>query len=174
LAFITIVATLNKYKAPYAGLVTPNWTRDMGNLMLTFTMLWGYTSLSQYLIIWSGNLPEYISYYVHRSEGGWNAIGMANLLGQFFIPFFCLLSPRNKAQAGLLIKVCGFILAMRLLDMYYVIMPSMRGNPMFTFWDVLALVGIGGLWTFAFSSAIGKAPLLPDYDPRLWEAAHAH
>lgn len=174
-AFVTIIATLNKGKAPYTGIVTSDWTRDMGNLMLAFTMLWGYTSLSQYLIIWSGNLPEFITYYVNRSKGGWNAIGMATMLGQFFFPFFCLLSPRIKAQAPLLAKLCGWILVMRLLDMYYVITPAMRGTPMPSPWDFIALLGIGGLWTFAFCSTVAKSPLMPSYDPRLMEAsAHAH
>jgi len=174
-AFVTIIATLNKDKAPYAGIVKPSWTRDMGNLLLTFTMLWGYTSLSQYLIIWSGNLGETISYYVQRSNNHWNAIGMATVLGQFFVPFFALLSPRVKAQSKLLAQICGWILVMRLLDMYYVVMPAMRDLPLPSFWDLVAIVGIGGLWTWAFSGAVKEAPLLPAYDPRLTEVeAHAH
>lgn len=174
-AFMTAVATLNKNREPYDGPVTSSWTRDMGNLMLAFTMLWGYTSLSQYLIIWSGNLPEFITYFVRRSEGSWNAVGFAVMLGQFFIPFFCLLSPRVKAQAPLLAKLCGWILVFRLVDMYYVIMPAMRGTPVPSPWDVVALLGVGGAWVYGFSASIAKAPLMPSYDPRLTEAsAHAH
>jgi hypothetical protein len=174
-AFVTIIAALNKHREPFIGKVTTNWTRDMGNLMLTFTMLWGYTSLSQYLIIWSGNLPEYISYFVRRSENHWNAIGMATLLGQFFIPFFSLLSSRIKAQAPLLAKLCGWILVFRVVDMYYVIMPAMPGRSVMpVFWDILALVGVGGLWAWGFAKAVGSAPLTPSYDPRIVEAAHAH
>jgi hypothetical protein len=175
LAFITGIAVLNVEKRPYEGLVTHGWTRDMGNLMLVFTMLWGYTTLSQYLIIWSGNLPEFITYFVRRSEGNWNAIGLAVMLGQFFIPFFALLSPRMKAQPQLLAKVCGWILFFRMVDMYYVIMPAMRPSPVPSFWDLVALIGLGGLWVFGFSKAIRGVPLMPTYDPRLTEAsAHAH
>lgn len=175
LAFVTIIATLNKDKEPYVGLINPSWTRDMGNLLLTFTMLWGYTTLSQYLIIWSGNMTETISFYVQRSSNHWNAIGMATVLGQFFIPFLCLLSPRIKAQSKLLAQLCGWILVLRLIDMYYVIVPAMRDFPMPSVFDVVALVGIGGLWVSAFSAALRKAPLLPSYDPRLREVeAHAH
>ncbi len=174
-AFMTAIATLNKNQEPYRGIVTSNWMRDLGNLMLAFTMLWGYTSLSQYLIIWSGNLPEFITYFVNRSEGGWNAVGMAVMFGQFFIPFFCLLSPRVKAQAPLLAKLCGWILVFRVVDMYYVIMPAMRSTPMPSFWDFIAILGVGGLWVFGFSKAVSKSPLMPSYDPRLMEAnAHAH
>ena len=31
--------------------------------MLAFVMFWAYVSFSQYLIIWSGNLPEEIPWY---------------------------------------------------------------------------------------------------------------
>lgn len=174
LAFVTAIATLNKEREMFHGIVTNNWQRDMGNLMLAFTMLWGYTTLSQYLIIWSGNLPEFITYFVRRSENRWNAIGLAVMLGQFFIPFFSLLAPRVKAQAPLLARLCGLILVFRLVDMYYVIMPAMRPSPMPQFWDILAVLGVGGLWVFGFSSTVGKARLLPVYDPRIKEAAHAH
>lgn len=174
-AFVTMIATLNKSREPYHGVVTSSWTRDMGNLMLAFVMLWGYTSLSQYLIIWSGNLPEFITYYVNRSKMGWNAVGMAVLLGQFFIPFFALLSPRVKAQAPLLAKLCGFVLVFRVIDMYYVIMPAMQNRtPIPSGWDLVALVGLGGLWFFGFTRSVAQAPLMPSYDPRIKEAAHAH
>lgn len=173
-AFVTMIATLNKSREPYKGIVTSDWTRDMGNLMLTFIMLWAYTAFSQYLIIWSGNLPEFITYFVNRSERGWNGVGMAVLFGQFFIPFFCLLSPRIKAQAPLLAKLCGFILVFRLIDMYYVIMPAVQKSPMPSFWAPIAVIGLGGLWFFGFSKAVAQAPLMPSYDPRLQEAAHAH
>jgi len=174
-AFVTIIATLNKDREPFAGQVTPSWTKDMGNLMLTFTMLWGYTSLSQYLIIWSGNVPETISFYVARSNHHWNAIGMATVLGQFFVPFFALLSPRIKAQPQLLAKLCGWILVMRLVDMYYVIMPAMRETPAPSAWDFIALVAVGGWWVWGFANSLKKGPLAASYDPRLLEVeAHAH
>ena len=174
LAFVTIIATLNADRDPYREVVTKNWQRDMGNLMFTFTMLWGYTTFSQYLIIWSGNVPEYITYFVRRSENRWNAIGLAVMIGQFFVPFLALLSPRIKAQAPMLAKVAGWIIVFRIVDMYYVIIPSMRATPVPSLWDFVALIGMGGLWAFAFSKAIANRALLPSYDPRLTEAAHAH
>lgn len=173
-AFVTLIASLNKQREPFVGKITPNWTRDMGNLLLAFTMLWGYTSLSQYLIIWSGNLPEFITYYVNRSNNGWNAIGMAVLFGQFFIPFFCLLSPRVKAQAPLLARLCGLILVFRVVDMYYVIIPAVQKSPMPNGWAILGFVGLGSLWFYGFAKSVSKAPLMPTYDPRIQEAAHAH
>jgi hypothetical protein len=176
LALVSLILGVNHRREPYAGVVTPRLTRDLGNLMLTFTMLWAYTSLSQYLIIWSGNLPEFTVYYVNRSQGWWNAIGAAAIVGQFFIPFVMLLSPRVKATPMLLARLAGWILVLRLIDTYQVVIPTFRHAAGQNLWmDALALVGVGGLWLYAFTSSLAKAPLLPTYDPRLLESeAHAH
>ena len=63
-----LVLTLRKYK-PYSEIVTPVLTKDLGNMMLGFTMIWGYFTLSQFLIIWSANLPEEIAFFVGRFRG---------------------------------------------------------------------------------------------------------
>lgn len=176
LAFVTAIAAVQAEKEPYKAVVNHNLLRDLGNLLLAFTMLWAYTSLSQYLIIWSGNLPETTRYYVRREEGGWNGIGMALILGQFFFPFLMLLIPRTKAVARRLAFIAGWILVMHFLDMYQTILPEfaerVTAAPILT--DLLAFLAIGGFWLAAFSATIRKAPLLPVYDPRILETEHAH
>lgn len=179
MALTTLIVTLNKDREPYKGLVTPALSRDWGNLLLAMTMLWAYTSISQYLIIWSGNLAEFTGYFKHRSENGWGVIGLITIIGQFFIPFMALVTPRTKAVAKSLALVCGWILVMRLFDVYQVVVPAFfnfgRPNPIPMWTDIVALVGIGGLWVWAFSTQIARASLLPNYDARLKEAdAHAH
>jgi len=177
ISLTVILVAVNRNREPYKGLVTPNLTRDWGNLMLTLTMLWGYTSVSQYLIIWSGNLPEYTHYFVNRSHGGWNALGCALIFGQFFIPFFCLLTPRIKAVPMALARVAGWMLVMRIIEAFVLTTPAFadRPNPIPIWQDLLAVLGIGGLWLWAFSSVVRKSSLLPTYDVRLTEMeAHAH
>jgi hypothetical protein len=61
-------------------------------------MLWAYLSFSQYIIIWSGNLPEEIPWYLRRSRGGWQWIAVALALFHFAIPFFLLLVRRYKRR----------------------------------------------------------------------------
>ena len=68
--------------------------------MLAFTMLWAYMSFSQYLIIWSGNLPEEIPWYLRRTRGGWQWVALVLIVFHFFLPFFVLLFRENKRQAG--------------------------------------------------------------------------
>ena len=56
---------------------------DLGKMMFAFVMIWAYVNFSQYLIVWSGNLPEEISWYLARFRGGWGALGLAVLLFHF-------------------------------------------------------------------------------------------
>ena len=63
--------------------------RDFGNLFLLFTMVWGYFSFSQWVIIWSGNLPDEIDYFLHRFSDGWLYVGAFIIVFQFFGPFRC-------------------------------------------------------------------------------------
>ncbi len=171
MSFCTFILCANKDRAPYKSFVNPDLTKDLGNFMFMFTMLWGYTSLSQYLIIWSGNLPEFISYYVTRREGFWNVLGAFNIFSQFFFPFILLLAPRTKAVTSLLIKVAAWIFIIRMSDLYWNIIPDVRTTG-FHWTDIAALVGVGGVWFFVFGTEISKAPLTPQYDDRLNEVAH--
>jgi len=181
---------LNSKKEPFKDIVFPGLTRDVGNMMFAFTMLWGYTTVSQFLIIWNGNIPEFTQYFAKRSSGmhppgmeanNWGVLGMALIAGRFFIPFFLLLAPRTKRYTHLLVKVVGWIFVMHILDTYMLIIPAMYGRPEMgpissqTPWDFLALIGVGGLWLSTFAWQLQKAPVLVKYDNRLQEAkAHAH
>lgn len=184
LSFGALNLCLNKDKEPYKSIITPNLTRDIGNMMFVFTMLWGYTSLSQFLIIWNGNMPDTAAYYRTRSEFGWNVIGMILIFGQFLLPFMWLLAPRAKRVPSLLAKIAGWIFVMHILDTYMVVVPSLpvslgsehgRVPGQSLLLDVVSFIGVGGIWFYVFAKQVGKAALLPKYDTRLQEAAkHAH
>ena len=77
--------------------------QDLGSLQLAFVMIWAYVSFSQLLLIWSGNLPEEIEYYVPRLAGGWQFVAAFLGLCQFALPFVMLLSrdlKRNPRGSG--------------------------------------------------------------------------
>lgn len=182
---IVVILCLNAKKAPYTEVVGPNLTKDWGNILFMFTMLWAYTSVSQYLIIWNGNLPETASYFARRGVRGWNAIGMVTILGQFLIPWMTLLSPRVKRYPHLLRGIAGWIFVMHIVDVYLAIIPALphggfHGTGLFPgqniLWEALAFLGVGGLWFFAFARGVAETKsLLPTYDTRLQEALlHAH
>ena len=85
-----------------AGILKPRHFHDLGKLLLAFVMLWAYLSFSQFLIIWSGNLPEEIPWYVKRTTGSWGYVAIALVVGHFMLPFLLLLSQDLKKRGKLL------------------------------------------------------------------------
>jgi hypothetical protein len=175
LSFAVMLLGANHDRKPFAEVMSPALTRDLGNLLFVFTMLWGYVHLSQYLIIWSGNLPEFTTYFFYRSQGGWNMVGAALIVGQFFFPFIALLVPRVKRDPMLLARVAGWLFVMRIFDIYNFVVPFFRPTPVPVWMDVVAFLGLGGVWLAIFAREMAGAPILPQYDRRLQEALeHAH
>ena len=129
--------------------------KDLGNLMLAFTLFWAYISVSQYLITWSGNLPEEASYYLRRSNGGWNGLGGVLIVGHFLLPFLVLLSGKTKRSPILLSSVAAWLLLMRALDVYWIVVPSARpGSVMPTVLDVAVFAVLGAVWMLAYASQL--------------------
>ena len=62
--------------SPMSELLKPEQVHDHGKFMLAFIMVWAYFSFSQWLIIWAGNLPEEITWYIRRLNGGWGFVGL--------------------------------------------------------------------------------------------------
>ncbi len=171
LAFaILVLAMLAKYK-PISEVISPRQFHDLGTLMFAFVMLWAYVSFSQFLIIWSGNLPEEIPWYVHRLHGGYGVFAVTLLVFHFGVPFFLLLLRRMKRKAEVLSKIAAFMIVMRLVDLFWVVAPNFHPEKLHLHWmDVLAPLGIGGLWLAFFFWQLQSRALLPLHDPRLQEA----
>ena len=164
-------------RAPLADVVKKRHLHDLGKLLLAFTMVWSYFAFSQFLIIWAGNLPEEIPWYLKRLAGGWQWVALALVLFQFAAPFLLLLSASLKKDAKLLARVAALAVVMRLVDTYWTIIPAFRPGAIGVHWlDVVAPVGIGGIWLFVFLRQLERAPLVPIGEPELAEAlgeAHA-
>ena len=99
---VAVVICLSRAR-PMDEAATSDRLHDLGNLMLAFTMLWAYMSFAQYLIIWAGNLPEEIPWYLRRTRGGWQWVALGLALFHFFLPFFVLLFRETKRQSRLLV-----------------------------------------------------------------------
>ncbi len=186
LALMTaVLALLSRYR-PLSEMLDRGIFNDLGNLLLTFTMLWAYTSFSQYLIIWSGNIAEETPYYVYRTHGGWQAVALFLIIFHFFVPFMLLLSRRTKRSVRDLSTLAIAIVVLRLVDLHWTIVPQwLQGQhkisheaqvPRFALhWlDIVAPIGIGGIWIAAFLWQVKKRPLLPVHDPRLKEVSAHH
>jgi hypothetical protein len=141
-------------------------------------MLWTYFAFSQFLIIWSGNLPEEIRWYHPRIHGAWGAIALMVVVLHFAFPFLFLLSRSFKRDAGKLVIVAVLILVMRLLDFYWMITPNFTGEHFhFSWMDLVAPIGMGGLWLGLFARELTRRALVPINDPiyeTVLEQRHAH
>jgi hypothetical protein len=179
LAFVTLIVVRYKLarQEPYDTLVTPQVTRDLGNFLLTLTMIWAYFSLSQWLIIWSGNLPEEITFYLKRNSGTFLFIGALNIIFSFFVPFLLLLSGRNKGNRGTpstLAAICVLVLVMRIVDIFWVVIPVSRHPiaPMLT--DVAGALLAVGAFLVAFTVQVRQAAIVPHHDAPIVQEAVAH
>ncbi len=171
MSVVAIVVGTQAKTEPFARVVTPQLTKDIGNLMLTMTLLWAYFSFSQYLIIWSGNLPETISYWVERRQDGFENIGALLIAGGFFVPFLLLLSPRMKREPRNLAVIGVIILLVRFLDLHYNVYPMFSTHSVWPrLSDIGGLLFFGGVWCFLYSMFVTQAPLLVKNQPQLKEA----
>jgi hypothetical protein len=149
--------------------------RDLGNLMLAFTMLWGYMSFSQYLITYSGNLAEEVGWYIDRRQGNWGIISLALIPFHFFLPFLILLiGSRIKRNPARLAKVALFLIAMRFIDLFWWVAPTFRNHLSISAADLGAPLMIGGIWLWLWAGQVRDRYLVPLHDPRLEGALQPH
>ena len=171
LAFLIIVLVWLSRRPPLDRIVVPAHFHDLGNLMLAFVMLWAYFSFSQYLIIWSGNLPAEIGWYLHRLQTGWRAVGLVLILFHFAAPFIVLLSRKVKRQPELLVKVAIGILVVRLIDLFWLIAPEFHQRGVSVSWlDVVLPLTLGSIWLGCFVWQLRGRAILPLHDPEFDEA----
>ena len=95
---IALVIVLSD-RPPLKEYVTKQHLHDLGNMMFAFMVLWAYTSFSQFLIIWAGNLPDEIPWYLRRLRGGWGWVALAIVAFHFALPFALLLMRGVKRHA---------------------------------------------------------------------------
>jgi hypothetical protein len=176
LAFVIAVMANLSTEEPMRRIVAPLHFHDLGKLLLALVMLWSYFAFSQYLIIWSGNLPEEIGYYIHRTHGAWGAVIVTIAILHFGAPFLFLLSRNFKRKPGRLVLVAVLILVMRVVDLLWMLVPAFKEEHRWIWLDLIALLAFGGGWLALFTWQLSKRPLIPINDPQfesVMEQMHA-
>jgi hypothetical protein len=174
LAFAIAVLAMVYPSGALGEWVGPRQFHDLGKLLLAFVMFWAYLAFSQFLIVWSGNLPEEIPWYLERMRGGWGVVALLIVVGHFALPFALLLSRDLKHHAGLLAKVALVVMVMRLVDLVWLVAPTAEHHGFPVHWmDVVIPSGLVGAWVFAFARQLRSRPLMPVNDP-YFEEAFAH
>jgi hypothetical protein len=185
LAFaVGFTAWLVAYGPRSAEQADPDVWNDLGNLMLASVMFWAYLSISQWLLIWSGNLPEEITWYVRRSHGGWQVIAWLLGVCYFALPFLALLSRRVKRDRRGLIAVGAGLVVLSVVYHFWLINPvysarlagQYEGHGVLSLhWlDIAALAGVGGLTLAMFVWQLRARPLTPAPSPFAVEAEVTH
>lgn len=167
LAFSIVVVFLLSKLEPLSQVASPDRFQDLGNLLLAFVMFWAYLAFSQFLLVWVENLAQEIPWYLHRTVGGWEWVALSLILFQFSLPFVLLLSRTTKRRAGILSIVAIGVLFMHWVDLFWMVTPAFYPNRFHFHWmDIIAPIGIGGIWIAAFLWYLKDRSLLPLHDSR--------
>jgi uncharacterized membrane protein YciS (DUF1049 family) len=168
LAFAIVASSWLHRREPFRRWLAADHFHDLGNLMFAFLFLWAYTTFSQFLIIWSGNVAEETPWYLARTRGGWQGAAFALVLFHFALPFLLLLWRRIKRNTSVLPWVALLILAMRFVDVFWLVAPAFHPEGLVVHWlDVVVPIAIGGFWVAYFVQNLKGRPLLSLQDAKL-------
>jgi hypothetical protein len=133
--------------------------RDLGAFLLTAVVLWAYLAFSQYLVIWAGNLPREVTWYIIRGNTSWLWLGLLVIGMQFVLPFALLLSAQAKRNSRLLAGLAVAILFASLLDQFWQVAPVFHPAGLAVHWlDLVLPAAIGGIWLAAFAWLLERTP----------------
>ena len=171
LAFSIVIASLLHKNGHVAKALSTDRFHDYGTLLYAFIMLWAYLAYSQFLIVWSANLPEEIPYYLQRFGAGWQGVTLLLVAGHFVLPWLLLLFRSTKRNTGRLVAVACLMLVMRFLDVFWLVAPWVKQGAFGVHWmDIAAVLAVFGLWVGAFCYLLKGRAVLPVGDPYLPEA----
>jgi hypothetical protein len=170
---IVLAAFLARHE-PFSRWLAPRHFHDLGNLTLAFVMLWAYVSFSQFLIIWSGNLPEEIPWYLKRVGPAWQGLALVLVVFHFAAPFVVLLVRASKQNARVLARLAGALLVLRFLDVYWQIAPAFGEGEFAPHWlDLVVPLTLAALWLGLFVRNLHGRPLVSLQDAKLLGALEA-
>ena len=174
-AFGICVLVMLAHTAPMDRVLTSHHFHDLGKLLFAFLMLWAYLSFSQFLIIWSANIPEEIPHYLNRWENSYKYLSIFIIVGHFIVPYALLLSRDIKRDGRRLRIVAAWILMARLVDYYWHVAPEFHGEHLtVSLLDIGLPIAIGGIFLGFFAKHLRGYSLLPVNDPGLPKALAHH
>jgi hypothetical protein len=175
LALSIIVAISLSKGEPFKTILRQTEQHDLGKFTFAFVMLNIYLAFSQFLIIWSGNLPEEIPWYLDRVMGGWGVIVTLDFLFHWLIPFTLLLSRDLKRNKKRLVRVCQWMIFAKAFDLFWLIEPNFKDaarNLHFS-WGILEYAAVPAamtaFWAAYYCTRLKTRPLVQTNDPHVAE-----
>jgi hypothetical protein len=174
-AVVTMILAIIRSKGKLAGAVTEEHFHDLGKLMFTFTVFWGYIAFSQYFLIWYSNIPEETAFYNYRSTPQWMPWGTFLIVGHFVIPFLILLFRPIKRNPTALVAMALWAIMIEVVDMYWIVRPMVYGTEpgpggMAYVVDLLGILGVLAIFAGYLTRTIPQSSLVAVNDPRMAEA----
>lgn len=173
LAIIVIALSLYWNRKPLSRLVSKRIVADLGTLMLVALMLWGYMNVIQYVIIYSGNLPEKANWYVQHTANGWATYMIVMVIANSIL-FLALVTPGLKYRKSFVVGVAVVLLILRVVEMYWVVMPTYYDDFSLVLWDLALPFAIGGIWVALFFWNLNQHPILHENNPNLQADLREH
>ena len=162
--------TLFVVKLKENGYMHPKLVDDhlfsLGALQFAFINFWAYIAFSQYLLIWYANLPEENFWFLHRWENGWQYLSILLIITHFIVPYAALLSQPAKMDPKRLKFISVWILFAHFIDLYWLVMPNMKGY-YFSWIDIIVPLLAIGVIILIFNYRANKSNLVPIGDPKL-------
>ncbi len=170
-AFLTLTVMGLKRWGLMKDVVSVEHYHDLGKMLFAFTVFWAYIGFSQYFLIWYGNLPEETIFFRHRLQGSWSSVSFLLAFGHFVVPFFFLMPRTVKRNARLLMIGAAWMLAMHLVDVTWLVMPTIHPEGLHVgLSDLFALIAVSALFKAMLFRLLSGAKLVPVGDPRLAES----
>lgn len=169
-SFAVVIVALLVRHPPMRAVMQHDQFLDLGKIMLTFVMVWGWWTYAQWIIFWSGNKPDQISWYLARTRGGWEYYGFALIMVAFCIPFALLLSRRFKSSPRTLMKIAFVTLLARYMDNFWFIAPAFPnrvGDFHYSWLDAVIPISLVSFWLALFFQHLKSRPLLAVQDPHV-------
>jgi hypothetical protein len=173
ISFLVLSSLAMRSKNLLNDIISAEHYHDLGKFLFGFTVFWGYMAFSQYFLIWYANIPEETIYFHHRWQGGWKYITMILVFGKFLIPFIVLLPRFVKRNFNLMGLIAGWVFVMHWVDVYWMVLPNLHQHDVhFSWMDITATLGIGGVVLWYFWNKLTSTALIPVKDPNLDKSIH--
>jgi hypothetical protein len=181
---LSILTSISLSKGePFKTILRTTEQHDLGKFTFAFVMLNIYLGFAQFLIIWSGNLPEEIPWYIDRIRGHWGIIITLDFIFHWLIPFSLLLSRDIKRNKKRLVRVCQWMIFAKAFDLFWLIEPNFKDaarNLHFS-WGILEYIAVPAamisLWVAFYSPNLKTRALVQTNDPHvaeILEPEHVH
>ena len=167
IAFITLILIYLRNQGILYNEIKMTHFNDLARIMFGFTVFWAYIAGFQYYIIWYGNLPEEIEWYLARSHGTWMNLSLLLVFGHFVIPFLILIFDKTKKILPILASLAVLILFMHWVDLYWNVLPNLHEDTIVFNWlDITIFLAHGGFFMSLFWKRLSDYPIVPINESR--------